>query len=217
LSRGQKKQTLRDFTRGNPSKEDDEYFRDAMNAPSDMACAILQAIRIEHELEGCILLRFHRRDQDTIDLLSKDNGSLGTFFAKIGLGYALGIYGADLMEHLNVIRRVRNAFAHSRRKISFASPLIRAELHALRNYPGASETIREYVRLIKSLTRSDMPEVIRGKADMDNTLALTGRAAYSILGLTLSNYFVRDQTSVYRTITASHVSLPDADLPQQEA
>lgn len=193
-----KKQTLRDYTRGTPSAEDTAYFNDAMNKSSDMTSAILQAIQIEQRLDESIILRLARRDQNTIDLLSKDNGALGTFFAKIGIAYALGVYDTELMEHLNIVRRIRNAFAHSRRRISFGNDLIRAELHTVKEYHGTSEEIKNRVKIVKNLTAPGLNDAIQGDGnnDMDSTLALSGRAAYTIICLHINHYLLSDQTAI---------------------
>jgi hypothetical protein len=188
-----KKQTLRDYTRGTPSEEDTKYFNAAMDAPSDMASAILQAIQLEHALETSIIIRLNRRDEETLELLSKDNGALGTFFSKIGLAYAMGVYDANDMEYFNVIRRIRNAFAHSRKRISFATPLIRQEIHSIKL--PKDPWLRDYLEIAKRVTGPDVPEHVSGSKDMDNTLALTGRAGYTLLCMPMLTYLLREQTN----------------------
>jgi DNA-binding MltR family transcriptional regulator len=50
------------------------------------------------------------------------SGSLGTFSAKIDLAYSLGIYGEKTYRELNMIRKIRNEFAHILGPLNFNSP-----------------------------------------------------------------------------------------------
>jgi DNA-binding MltR family transcriptional regulator len=127
-----KKQTLRDFTREFPLQEDQDRFRGAMNADSDLVVAIVSAIEVEYLLEEAIILKLKRTDDGTLELLTRENGSLSSFFSKIGLAYALKIIDETRMEYINVVRRIRNAFAHSRKDISFSNPLILGEIARLK-------------------------------------------------------------------------------------
>src|SRR5680860_1674989 len=103
-----------------------------MNSPSDLVTAVIQAIELDYIIEQSIISKLTRRDEATIDLLCKENGPLGTFSSKIALGYAMGLFGDEEMAYLNTVRRIRNAFAHSRKEVSFATPVIRAELAAVK-------------------------------------------------------------------------------------
>jgi DNA-binding MltR family transcriptional regulator len=53
------------------------------------------------------------------DQLFIGTGPLATFSAKIRLGYALGIYGRKTRHDLDVVREIRNAFAHAQKVITF--------------------------------------------------------------------------------------------------
>lgn len=173
-SRGVKKQTLRDFTRELPSQEDQGRFREAMNAESDLVTAIIQAIEIDFIIEQRIIFKLARQDEETIELLSKDNGALATFFSKIVLGYALGLYDKEVMDYVNIIRRIRNAFAHSRKDISFATPQIMAELASVK-IPQDAE-LRRSIDIAKRLVTNN------GVEDMPKDhAALNGRASFVIL------------------------------------
>lgn len=194
-SRGVKKQTLRDFTRELPSKEDQGRFREAMNADSDLVTAIIQAIEIDFIIEQQIISKLSRQDEDTVELLSKDNGALATFFSKIVLGYALGLYDKEVMEYMNIIRRIRNAFAHSRKDISFATPQIRAELASVK-IPQDSE-LRRSVDIVKRLVATDMPEGMTKDAP-DDYAALTGRAGFVILCMAVVAHLLSRSSSAVR-------------------
>jgi hypothetical protein len=48
------------------------------------------------------------------------NGPLGTFSNKITMGYAMGIYGEMTKKDLDIIRNIRNTFAHTLGNIHFS-------------------------------------------------------------------------------------------------
>ena len=151
-----------------------------MDAPSDLVTAIVQAIEIDYILEQSIISKLARRDVNTVEILCKDNGPLGTLFSKIGLGYALGLFNEEEMEYLNAIRRIRIAFAHTRKDISFATPLVQSELASL-TFPKQTSKLYKSIDLVRRLTN---PKVMASMPEP----ALTGRAAYVILCMALVHY-----------------------------
>lgn len=183
------KQTLRDFTRQIPSSEDQKRFKEAMNAESDLVCAILQAIEIDYIIEQSIIGRLPRGDDDTVELLCKDNGPLATFFAKITLAYALNVYDEDTMHNVNIVRRIRNAFAHARKDISFASPLIRKELATIKLEKETESTRSKAMQSGKALASFDEP---------DADFALLGRASYVILCQSIIHILLKDMNALLR-------------------
>lgn len=192
MARGVGKQSLRDLTRQFPSVDDQKRFREAINAKSDLVTAIVQAIEIDYILEQLIVSKLVRRDEETIEILCKENGALSTFFSKIGVAYAFGIIDKEKMDYINVVRRIRNAFAHSRKDISFATPAIREELHSLKMPRDKNSDLHHTIDVIKGLTAPDGK--IASKPDVS---ALTGRAAYVILCMTIVNDLLRHQAAIY--------------------
>src|SRR5262249_12368025 len=61
-------------------------------------------------------------------MLVADNGPLNSFSSKIITGYALGIYDESMRNDLQIVRNIRNVFAHSKKLIQFDHPLIVKEL-----------------------------------------------------------------------------------------
>src|SRR4051794_24711234 len=84
---------------------------------SDRASAVLCAAFLDHELE--ILLRRFMRDIKETNELFKQMQPLSTFSSKIKFAYVLGLIIPDAYHDLNLIRRIRNDFAHNRRARSF--------------------------------------------------------------------------------------------------
>jgi hypothetical protein len=101
-----------------------------------VATAILGSSMVERDLDDMIVAKLKRKDDDTIALLSEQGGALSAFSTKIGLGYALGGIDSIDMFNLNIIRRVRNVFAHARKLVTFDHEVIRSELRKMKLRPG---------------------------------------------------------------------------------
>ena len=228
-SRGRKKQTLRDFTRELPSQKDRERFNEAMNSPSDLVTAIIHAIELDFIIEQSIVANLPRQDDDTIALLAKENGPLSTFFSKIVLGYAMAVYDAERMEYLHTVRRIRNAFAHARKEISFATPLIRDELASLKLPEDTTSELYTNIALVKRL--ASLPGEGTGAAPHSNAalttrlrtekgkpaiVALSGRAAYVIVCMTLVRDLITTQASAVRERHERFRRSVGADAPTSE-
>lgn len=209
-----RKLTLREFTRQFPAPEDQERFRNAMNDPSDIVTAIVQAIEVEYTLEQLIIERLERQDDYTIDLLSKENGALATFFSKIGLAYAMGLIDADEMECVNTVRRIRNAFAHARKTVTFATPLVRREMASAKLPKDQQSRLYKNVHLVRRLCAMEIPP------GPEDALGLTGRAAYVILSMTIVELMLRRQAGASRKQLANFLDAvrpgePPADVADE--
>jgi hypothetical protein len=123
------KRTLRDLSRDLPTKE--EYAKLAAEtsdtSTSDRSVAILLAAQIERYLEFAIMSKLGHVDSETHDKLIERDGALSTFFGKQYLGHALQLYNKAMLADMDIIRRIRNAFAHSVKPIDFQVPEIGAE------------------------------------------------------------------------------------------
>jgi DNA-binding MltR family transcriptional regulator len=131
-NRGKQKPKLADLSRATLTADDFSALMNALANPSPIAAAIIGAVMVEHELEQFVRRRLSRKDDDTWRELVSDRGPLGTFSQKIVLGYAFGIYDEATRDNLNVVRSIRNAFAHSKKLIDFDNELIIAELKKIK-------------------------------------------------------------------------------------
>ena len=57
--------------------------------------------------------------------LFKMAGPLGTFSNKVLVAYALGVFGVETKNNFDIIRTIRNTFAHCRKPISFKTEAVR--------------------------------------------------------------------------------------------
>lgn len=102
---------------------DDKEITDALlelHAGSDRVAAIMGAALIETYLVNA--LEAGLSDASDRAALFHDQGApFGTFKARIVAGKALGLFGADIAEDLDVIRDIRNQFAHALLSIDFSN------------------------------------------------------------------------------------------------
>lgn len=123
-NRGRKKTSLRSIGRAEPSFDEFSARLDSLSTGDQTAAAISGAVIVEHELERLLRDHFRRNDDETWDLLIEDVGPLRSFHTKIVISYAFGILDDASLFNINIIRQIRNAFAHSKKQLSFEDPLI---------------------------------------------------------------------------------------------
>jgi hypothetical protein len=130
-NRGKSKPKLRDLGRKLPTTEEAmEVFRAARIDSDPITAAILGAVLVESELEALLRHRLKRQSDTEWAELVADNGPLSTFHRKILLGRALRLYGEEVNHNLNIIRNIRNTFAHAKKLITFEHELVVAELRS---------------------------------------------------------------------------------------
>lgn len=126
---------LRAFTQRDPTVTDREAF-DALEkelyGTSDRVTAVMLGASVETALEK--LLASRMRDDLRSDERSKlfgFEGAIGTFSAKIIVAYAMKIIGPITYSDLNLIKLLRNEFAHSRVPFDFQTPEVVAVCNEL--------------------------------------------------------------------------------------
>ncbi len=86
--------------------------------------SLVLSAAIEQALEIAISTHFVVSDDAAQALFNDQNGPLSTFAAKTKIAYALGVFDAPVRDELDLIRYIRNAFAHSKEPLTFESTLI---------------------------------------------------------------------------------------------
>jgi hypothetical protein len=86
-------------------------FVDEFKGESDRAAVILGAAKIDLLLYQ-ILTQFLLPSTGGRDELLDGDAALGTFSAKIHIAYRLGLIDAEFTRALQLVRKIRNAFAH---------------------------------------------------------------------------------------------------------
>jgi hypothetical protein len=111
------------------SKEKSADFRGAIKeieeTKSDRAAGVIAGAFVEDHLTTAIQVRMHKDDKITADLF-RASGPLGNFGPKIDLGFLIGIYTADARRELDIIKTIRNDFAHKFEARDFSNQRISA-------------------------------------------------------------------------------------------
>lgn len=121
------------------SKDGEAEFRSLMTeieTASDRAAAIVAATCVEEQLAE-VLQGLMEKDEVIVRKMFRSTGPLGSFSAKISMGYLLRLYGKDMHKELDTIKTIRNLFAHQRLAKDFESQRART----LANNLSISETL----------------------------------------------------------------------------
>lgn len=130
-NRGRGRVSLRDLSRITPTDDELSARHASISSGEPTTAAIAEAVLVEHELESLLRGHFPKNDDATWLALNNDNGPLRSFYAKILLAHAFSIIDNASLHNINVIRNIRNAFAHSKAPLSFDSPLLVKELRSV--------------------------------------------------------------------------------------
>lgn len=123
--------SLRHLSTKQLAQDDYKGLIEEIQHTSDRTAAIVLASWVERTLEQFVLAALPRNDERTGKKLLERDGPLGSFYAKIHLGFALGLYEEATRDNLDIVRAVRNAFAHSAVQITFETPQAAAEVDKL--------------------------------------------------------------------------------------
>lgn len=118
------KNKLGRLSRHDPSDEQLEAALILLESPDvpDMIAAILGAAVVEYALEAVLKLTFKHHDDATWVRMIDSVGPLRDFQTKIICGFALGLFSEEIRINLNLVRGIRNVFAHSRTHLRFDHP-----------------------------------------------------------------------------------------------
>jgi DNA-binding MltR family transcriptional regulator len=108
----------------------DRFFED-LQKETDRGTALLAAAFLEDVLEASLRAYFVD-DKGEADKLLVGDSPLGCLSARARLAYCLGLLGPDEYRDLNLVREIRNAFAHAARLVSFEDPGVKDQCRELR-------------------------------------------------------------------------------------
>lgn len=115
---------LKKLSSAEPDFDDFRPFKEEVKRQkNDRGAALLLAANIENALD---VVLFRVLNPATKDEMFDQRGPLGTFSSKILMGQALGLFGSETSRNLTNIRHIRNAFAHSKKPITFKTREVKA-------------------------------------------------------------------------------------------
>jgi hypothetical protein len=179
VSRGKPKPKISDISRTPPTREEYDALADALDqgGHQPVTAAILGAVLVEHQLDIVLQTRLKCGDELWKELIS-DIGPLRGFHAKILLGRVLRAYNEDLRFNLDIVRNIRNQFAHSKKLVSFDNPLVIREVNKAKQIPGE----RKHFRYV-------------------NANRFGTQYAYISLCMLLTTFLLRSQTKLFQAKT----------------
>jgi hypothetical protein len=151
-NRGKRKGNIRAVTGHWPTLEEKEAVVEHVTNENQhpIVVAVLGASMLEFELERLLRPKFARKDNADWARLVGENGPLATFSQKITAGYSFGLYDEIVRDALVVAKNVRNAFAHSKKIISFDNEFVISELRRITTGPKKRTTFYKNLALAKS-------------------------------------------------------------------
>ncbi len=90
-----------------------QRISEALSDESDRACVILVASWADHFLEKKLVQEFSKGNADARSGLFSSNGPFSTFSGKLNTAFCAGWIDPDVYHDLQLIRKIRNEFAHS--------------------------------------------------------------------------------------------------------
>lgn len=116
-----------------PTPEQMENIIDNLRQMPAYAVAITGTAYLEHILEILLKTSFRKlKREDETRLFDGNSGAvLGTFSAKIRIAHATKLIGANSFSDLMVINDIRNTFAHSLHKVTFATKGVKEDCLSL--------------------------------------------------------------------------------------
>lgn len=113
---------------------------------SERAAVVLAAARMDVDLEKLLKHVLHRHPGGTDPLFDSDR-AVGTFSAKISLAHRMGILSQDFEHALQMLRKIRNDFAHQLENETLASARQKPRLAELVRWAERSEIYKTNVAL----------------------------------------------------------------------
>jgi hypothetical protein len=170
-----------------------DYISEIERDNNDRSVAILLGTTVENALQSSIerAIRIDERGQK--DLFTYD-GPLGTFTAKIKMANALRIFGDETRDNLDLIRNIRNTFAHAKVPINFDTRQVKNAC-ALLQIPTS-------IPIVGMVT---MPRLMSLLANPEE---LKGRLRYEATCHYLSHNFVTWMTNGARSLSSSEITNP---------
>ena len=111
----------------------------------ERSAVVVGAARLDVALERFLKRVMHHHPGGSDNLFDPDR-PLGTFSAKIALAYRLGLLDRDLEHAIQLVRKIRNEFAHSVTSASLSESSHSSRVRELRNYAKGATDLYERMR-----------------------------------------------------------------------
>ena len=125
------------MTKTTAAPPDDPSLKKALarfTKQADRGSALIATAWVDDCLTECVRGTFRPDKKVVADLLRPD-GALGTFGSRIKLAYLLDVIDPTAYHDLELLRRIRNTFAHGRQDLRFTTAAVKSrcrEFHAVK-------------------------------------------------------------------------------------
>lgn len=107
-----------------PPPADVKVILDSLDKQSDRAAALVAGGLLDTALERLIRHSLKVKDRELVNQLFQQRGPMGDLHSKIIVATAFGVVKPEVSAELNIIRSVRNVFAHATANLTFETPEI---------------------------------------------------------------------------------------------
>ena len=107
-------------------------FSKSLEEESDRAKVIITVAQIEYILELKLKETYSHGNNKARDKLFSANGAFATFSSKINVTYCSGWIDSDIYHDIEILRKIRNIFAHQFENLTMDSPDIKKNIERLK-------------------------------------------------------------------------------------
>jgi len=118
---------------------DGDHFYALLNDAEDVSAVVVGVSYLDACLAS-LLSKSFRKSSTSEQLLDSRSGPLGSFSARAGLAYALGLISKPIFRDLQVLAELRNEVAHHHFAIDFSAPSILSHLNRLTYAAGLKDS-----------------------------------------------------------------------------
>jgi len=128
-------------------------FMGSLARESERAAVILAAARIDVDLEALLKHVLHPHPSGVDSLFDTDRG-LGTFSSKIAVAYRLGLISPDFEHALQMLRKIRNDFAHDLQDQTLGNSRQKSRLNELVRWAHQSDIYQSNLVILLERTKT---------------------------------------------------------------
>lgn len=135
---------------------------DLLYEESDRGCVLVSASILDDTLDILLkqILKRKKLSNNKIKDITNFTGPLGTFSSRIVMSYVFSVISCELYENLEIIRRIRNDFAHGYDRTDFSQSELEEKVRSMKStkYPIEEDLLRvypEYTPEVKSVMVQD--------------------------------------------------------------
>jgi len=191
----------------------DELF-EALSKESDRGVVLISASFLEEALEALLRARFsirHSKSKSSINPLFGTFGPLDSFSAKVKICYATDLIGEWMYGDLEIVRKLRNDFAHSVGAARFDLPKAVQLTERLKAADLAITTITEETAGTKKTKKKKIAKKSRSKPNKRNmerarfvmSVSFIGALLYFLTRILSSDAPLQDKENIIERILSA--------------